>query len=81
MYLHLGGDIVVPLDELIAIIDLESTEHREVTREFLSFAAEEQLAVQIGKETRNKSAILTTRRLYFSPISSVTLLKRAQSSV
>ncbi len=79
MYLHLGGDVVIPLEELVAIIDLEAVKSREATREFLSFAAEEQAAVHIGKEAREKSAILTTHRIYFSPISSATLLKRARS--
>lgn len=78
MFLHLGSGVVIPLSELIAIINLDSAQHCKVTREFLSFAVEENPVVRIGADERRKSMILTTRRLIFSPISSLTLLKRAQ---
>lgn len=77
MFFHIGGDVVVPLDELIAIIDLESACRREVTREFLNFTADEQSVVYIGEKGREKSVVITRRKIYFSPISTNTLMKRA----
>lgn len=78
MYLHIGGDVAVSLREIIAIIDLEIGSKKEATREFLSLAAEEQSVHRIGPKENEKSMILTRRGIYFSPISTATLLKRAQ---
>lgn len=77
MFLHIGGDTVVALEELVAIINQKTT-RREATREFMSFASEEKLVTRIGKREREKSIIITTNRIYLSPISTATLLKRSQ---
>ncbi|MGD0152760.1 MAG: DUF370 domain-containing protein [Thermacetogeniaceae bacterium] len=76
MFLHIGGDNVVALEELVAIMDMETTK-RETTREFLGFAADEKLVVHIGKREREKSIVITANRVYLSPISTATLLKRS----
>ena len=76
MFLHIGGDNAVSLEELVAILDLETTK-REATKEFLSFAADEKMVVHIGKREREKSIIITSNRIYLSPISAPTLLKRS----
>jgi regulator of extracellular matrix RemA (YlzA/DUF370 family) len=76
MFLHIGGDTAVSLEELVAILDLETTK-KESTREFLSFAADEKMVVHIGKREREKSIIITSNRIYLSPISATTLLKRS----
>jgi regulator of extracellular matrix RemA (YlzA/DUF370 family) len=76
MFLHIGGDNAVSLKELVAILDLETTK-REATREFLGFAADEKTVVHIGKREREKSIIITSNRIYLSPISAATLLKRS----
>ncbi len=76
MFLHIGGDNVVALEELVAIMDMETTK-RESTREFLGFAADEKLVVHIGKREREKSIVITANRIYLSPISTATLLKRS----
>lgn len=78
MYLHIGGDVTVSLEEVIAIIDLEVSGKEEATREFLSLAADERLVRHIGPEESGKSVVITTRGVYYSPISTGTLLKRAQ---
>jgi regulator of extracellular matrix RemA (YlzA/DUF370 family) len=76
MFLHIGGDNAVSLEELVAILDLETTK-RESTKEFLGFAADEKMVVHIGKREREKSIIITSNRIYLSPISAPTLLKRS----
>ncbi|HHW40190.1 MAG TPA: DUF370 domain-containing protein [Syntrophomonadaceae bacterium] len=78
MYLHIGGDVAVSLNEVIAIIDLEIGRKKEATREFLSLAAEDQTVIHIGREESEKSVVITRRYIYYSPISTATLLKRAQ---
>ena len=76
MFLHIGGDMAVSMEELVAILDLE-TAKRESTREFLGFAADEKMVIHIGKREREKSIIITSNRIYLSPISAATLLKRS----
>lgn len=80
MILHLGGDIAVPLKDIIAIFDVHSTLKSDVNREFLEIAREEGFIKEVSKgeyktfvlaETNNRTAI------YLSSISSATLLKRS----
>ena len=44
MFLHLGGDTVVSMKDVIAIFDLENTSISKITREFLHVAEEEGFA-------------------------------------
>lgn len=82
MYLHLGGDTVVNLKDVIAIMDLDVTTVSKITREFLTVAEEEGFVINVSDDLP-KSYVLTERdnesRLYISPISSATLLKRANN--
>ncbi|GAX88719.1 extracellular matrix regulator RemB [Effusibacillus lacus] len=76
MFIHLGGDVMVPSKEVIAIFDLKMKESADATREFLNVAEEEGFIVVID-ENESKSFVVTNRKVYFSPISSLTLKKRA----
>lgn len=80
MFLHIGGDFVVPIKNVIAILDLESTTLSKDTREFLSIAEEEGFIESISEDIP-KSFIITEidkkSKIYLSPISSITLQKRA----
>lgn len=80
MFIHLGGDVVVPLKDIIAIMDIESSNISQNTREFLQTADDEGFIKKISKDS-HKSFILSERDnktvIYLSPISSVTLLKRS----
>lgn len=82
MYVHLGGDTVVLQKDIIAIFDLELTSISKITREFLHVAEEEGFVVNVSEDLP-KSYILTESdnesRVYISPISAATLLKRANS--
>lgn len=77
MFLHLGGDTIVPKDELVAILDLETTNKSEATKEFLEIAQEEDFIRWVGEKGKEKSFVITSKHVYYSPISSVTLIKRA----
>lgn len=78
MFLHLGGNVVIPLKEVISIFDINSTSNID-TRHFLKIAEEEGFIKNISKESP-KSFIVTERDkksiIYLSPISSITLAKR-----
>lgn len=76
MFLHLGADWVVSLNRVIAIFDLRSVREAESTREFLAHAQAKRRTVSIA-DGEVKSAVLTDGELYLSPISSLTLKKRA----
>jgi len=84
MYVHLGGDTVVLQKDIIAIFDLELTSISKITREFLHVAEEEGFVVNVSEDLP-KSYILTESdnesRVYISPISAATLLKRANSII
>ncbi len=80
MFLHIGENIVVPLKNLISIIDYDSTVSSEINREFINIYQEEGfLKNKITEDV--KSLVLVEEDdkyfIYCSPISSVTLLKRA----
>lgn len=76
MFLHVGADVVVSLKRVIAIMDLRSSRNAESTREFMAMAQRQKRVHDIaGGEP--KSVILTDAEIYLSPISSLTLKKRA----
>lgn len=81
MFLHIGGDVVIPLKNVIAILDLESTTVSNNTREFLKTAEEEGFIETVGEDLP-KSFIITENekvsKIYLSPISSITLKKRSE---
>lgn len=80
MFIHLGGDIVISIKDVISIMDIESSNLSNTTKEFLSIAEDEGFIQKIS-EDEPKSFILTEKDnktiIYLSPISSVTLYKRA----
>lgn len=79
MFIHLGGDIVIPSKDIIAIMDLESSSFSNNTREFLQTAEDEGFIKKIS-DSNLKSFVLSEKDnksiIYLSPISSVTLQKR-----
>lgn len=90
MFLHLGKDLVVPIKEIIAIIDTKSALESEDTRNFLQIAREEEFIYNVSEEKiksyvitekveKDKKSISKIRKsvIYGSNISSTTLLKRA----
>ncbi|NMB00894.1 MAG: DUF370 domain-containing protein [Firmicutes bacterium] len=77
MFLHIGENIMVPLKEMISIIDL--TENPSgINSEFLKTAEEEGFVVQLGDKP--VSLVVCAQKVYLSPISAQTLFKRANHS-
>lgn len=79
MFLHLGNDVVIPLKDVIAIIDLHKDEKKlsTINQEFLQVAEEEGFIELVGEESKVKSFVITGKKIYLSPISSATLRKRS----
>lgn len=81
MYLHLGGDISVNIKNIVAIMDLETTSVSKITKEFLNYVQKNNSVINVNEELP-KSYVITydkSTKVYVSPISSQTLLKRANN--
>jgi hypothetical protein len=76
--LHIGGDIIIPLREIVAILTRSCMQSPETAAFFKTIAPEN--IITLGG--RCKSVVLSVRggvlRAYCSPISSATLLKRSK---
>ena len=79
MFLHLGGDILVNQNKIVAILDLETSTKGMTTEKFLANIRKTQHIKYVSENGKEKSFIITTDGYYFSPISSTTLLRRSLS--
>lgn len=79
MFLHLGADLVVPLRDVIGIHDLKAA-NSKVNNEFIRLMKNSKKVIDIS-DNSPKSFIITDHRVYLSPISSITLKKRASNMI
>lgn len=77
MYLHLGGDILVKKDKVVAIIDLETATEGKNNEKFLDNIKKTKNINYISALGKEKTLIITSKEYFLSPISSVTLFKRS----
>ncbi len=77
MFIHLGGDIAIAANNVIAIIDVKHAKN-DSTQEFLNQMHTLGKLYRI-EEKASKSYVITDDCVYISPISSTTLKKRAFS--
>lgn len=75
MYVHLGGERIVRAGELVAIFDISIEQSSRISRQFTAYASKRKNVEVIGEE-EPKSIVITTQKVYYSPISSSTLKKR-----
>lgn len=84
MFLHLGADVVVNVKNIIAIMDMDTSSTSKITREYLKHAEKSNGVINVSFEDLPKSYVVCEEKnetkVYISPISSVTLLKRANNS-
>lgn len=76
MFLHLGADVMVLKQDIVAIMDLQ-TKMANTTRDFLNVARDHGFLEPIADGDSHRSYVITTDRVYLSPISCGTLKKRA----
>ncbi|MBI2849195.1 MAG: DUF370 domain-containing protein [Chloroflexi bacterium] len=76
MYLHLGNGQVIPLRDLVVIVDARAMEKAD-TREFVEVARNEGRIIAAEGTESVRSLVAGTRRLYLSPISVSSLARRA----
>ena len=81
MFLHLGADISVNDKYIVAICDMETTSVSKITQEYLKYAQRADEVINVSEYDLPKSYVITyenkKRKVYISPISSATLLKRS----
>ena len=78
MFLHIGGETTVPIDEVVAIVDARMQRRALTTKTFLERAR----AAGRVRDVSNGSTsafVVTDSLIYASPISSTTLQKRAKA--
>ena len=82
MYLHLGQDKVVNMDEIIGIFDLDTSTVSKATRDYLAKAEKDGIITNVCTDLPKSFIVCKDRRdkvqVYISQISSSTLLKRTQ---
>ena len=81
MFLHLGADVLISQDKIIAILDCETAMSNATSENFLNQIRKEKNIQYISEEGKEKSLVITNSGNYFSPISSTTLLKRSNFMV
>lgn len=79
MFLHIGGSEIVFSSELIGIFNLVPDDNSANER-FLNTVTNNPVSIISGSK-RHKSFIVTTKNVYISPISPLTLSKRRNSSL
>ncbi|HHY95360.1 MAG TPA: DUF370 domain-containing protein [Firmicutes bacterium] len=77
MYLHLGADQIVRLVDLVAVLRGEVGQDGSTREMIQSLRAAGKVKTIPGGSPR--SLVLTTDKLYLSPVSALTLKKRAES--
>ncbi|ADM67910.1 extracellular matrix regulator RemB [Paenibacillus sp. NRS-1782] len=80
MYIHLGGEKIIRSSELVAIFDISIEKSSKISKQYVNHAQQQKHIEMIGEEEA-KSIVVTQNTVYYSPISSTTLKKRANQFV
>ncbi|ADC49653.1 hypothetical protein BpOF4_07975 [Alkalihalophilus pseudofirmus OF4] len=78
MFIHLGGDVIIRSKEIIAILDRDVGDMSVITKDYLKSEKERKKCTVISQDF-TKSIVITDEVVYLSPVSSLTLNKRAQA--
>lgn len=77
MYIHLGEDELIKIQDVIAILDYQLVEESESNRFFIDHYLKEKKLIDVGQKDP-KSIIVTTESIYYSSFSPSTLRKRTE---
>ncbi len=85
MYLHLGQEVIVDTNNIIGIYDMDTSTISKWSREYLNKAEKEGRVVNVSFFDLPKSFIVCKEndkeeKVYISPLSSKTLIKRTQGN-
>lgn len=80
MYLHLGQDVVVKMEQVVGIFDMENSTVSKITRQYLANATKQGRVVNVSMEMPKTFVVCTDKKqqitVYISQISASTLRKR-----
>ncbi|MBA9028086.1 MULTISPECIES: extracellular matrix regulator RemB [Bacillaceae] len=74
MYLHIGEDILVKTDDVIAILDKNLLNSSPIMEEFIQ---KKEGVIQNLAKSSIKSIVITNEIVYYSPLASATLKRRS----
>ena len=77
MYFHIGGQHVVPIKEVVAILNIEKIVKNN--KDFFEIAELGKSLVKITNIENAKTCIITDNKVYLSSISTSTLTKRIEN--
>lgn len=78
MYIHIGGDVLIKKNKIVAIIDLETVKKGKINEKFLHNSMKYNKKINsISENGKEKTLIITVNENYLSSISSTTLFKRS----
>lgn len=75
MYLHLGNDISVPVNEIVGIFDIEKVTVQKYMNDYLSFCQKNGKIYYVSLDMP-KSIIVCSDTVYISNVSCLTLRRR-----
>lgn len=83
MYLHLGNEVVIKQDSIIAIFDLDNASQSHLTRKYLSRAEKSGQVINVAEDLPKSFVVCQdddgTHKVYLSQLMSATLLKRSET--
>lgn len=78
MYLHLGSDVSVNVNEIVGIFDIEKVTVQSYMNEYLSYCQKNSKIYYVSLDMP-KSIIVCTDTVYISNVSCLTLRKRFEA--
>ena len=80
MYVHIGKDVVINSENIIAILDISSLEkNKNNLKEILQKSKISDNIIDVSDENKKSLIILNNNSAYITNISSVTIAKRASN--
>ncbi|WP_117167981.1 extracellular matrix regulator RemB [Paraliobacillus sediminis] len=76
MFIHIGGDNVIRSEDVIAIIDQQFVASSTINAEMIDNQRQAKNVLDLQEET-TKAIVITKDYIYYSPLSVLTLKKRA----
>jgi hypothetical protein len=77
LFLHLGEDIVLQTKDVVAIIDCHIVDESVILKEFIDVNTQKNNIIHIS-DGSVKSIVITGSKVYFSPMTAVTLKRRSE---
>ncbi|QQK78470.1 DUF370 domain-containing protein [Salicibibacter cibi] len=79
MFVHIGGYTVIRSKDIVAILNYDVQESSTITQQYLASLNENEIVKIAEDYNSTKSLVITSEKLYHSPISSTTLKRRSQN--